>query len=159
MRFTVNTAKGAKNWGKTVYQTFFKVNGENQTGPVRIEANINDNFDSYSKTDLAKAPLPFIEKAYYEFGQVKKGQKVESSFVLKNSGKSDLVIHKIDSDKKGTVIENKMPVVIKPGSSASIKFRFDTSSEEGEVLNVLNLITNAPTKPNINFFISGIILK
>lgn len=158
MRYTVNTAKGEKNWGRTAYQTSFTVNGVKQTGTITVEANINDNFDSYTKTMLAKAPLPFIEKAYYEFGQVKKGQKVESSFLLKNSGKSDLVIHKIDSDKAGTVIDNKMPIVIKAGSTASIKFRFDTSGYEGEVLNVLNLITNAPTKPNINFFISGIIL-
>ena len=50
-----------------------------------------------------------------------------------------------------------MPLTIKPGGKADIKVKFDSSSLDytGEVIEVLTVITDAPTKPIFNLFITG----
>ena len=47
--------------------------------------------------------------------------------------------------------------VLKPGGKAEIKIKFDTSSIDytGETIEVLSVITNAPSKPILNLFITG----
>ena len=77
---------------------------------------------------------------------------------MSNRGHNDLIVYKIDSDAKGTVIDTAMPVKVKAGGEAVVSYKYDTSGQSGEVVNALTLVTNAPEKPTMNYFIAGSVL-
>ncbi len=54
-------------------------------------------------------------------------------------------------------MQTKLPLTVKPGGKAEVKVRFDTSTLDytGEVIEILTVITNAPSKPVLNLFITG----
>jgi Protein of unknown function (DUF1573). len=156
LTYTVHPAyMKEKAWGKTDFSTRFTLNGIDFDQKFVVTATIKDNFDTWDKAQIARAAEPFIEKSYFEFGNVKRGKKVDAAFSVTNKGKSDLVIHKVECDKKGVTFITKFPYTIKAGSTGTIKASLSTSGLDGEVLYVLNAITNTPQKPMFNLFITG----
>ena len=63
----------------------------------------------------------------------------------------------IDSEKSAAEIQTKLPLTIKPGGKAEVKIKLDTAAldYQGEVIEVLTVITDAPSKPILNLFITG----
>ncbi len=159
LTYMVNTSAGSKKWGKSNYSSGLIVNGQKFPSSIVVSGVIKDNFNSYTKQMVEKAPIPYIEKSYFEFGEVKKGRVFENEFVLKNTGKTDLVIYKFESEQGGVTFLTQTPVIIAPGGKASVKIKFDTRSFDGEVINVLTLVTNSPSKPLFNLFITGYVNK
>ena len=159
VKFTVNTTKGEKNWGKTRYNAVVKADGKPVDLTMGFGAMVTDNFDGYTHSQLQKAPEIVLQQSYHQFGTVKRGKKVTASIKVSNKGKSDLLIYKIDSEKSGVTFSNTFPFSVKPGGEGVISLSFDTSAYSGEPVNVLNLITNCPSKPTVNYFINGIIEK
>ena len=157
LNYSVDPARmGALSWGKQRFEASFRLNGREQTDKLAITGVIKDNFENYSKSDLASAPAPVVDRSYFEFGDVKKGATVSASYTIKNKGKNPLVIHHIDGQTAATV-QTKLPLTIKPGGKADVKVRLDTGAVdyEGEVIEILTVITNAPSKPILNLFITG----
>ena len=117
---------------------------------------IKDYFENLSKAQIEQAGIPVIERSYYEFGEVKKGATVPASYTIRNKGKNPLVIHHIES-QGAAEIQTQLPLTIKPGGKAEVKVRLKTASLDytGEVIEVLTVITNAPSKPILNLFITG----
>lgn len=148
-----------KAWGRTEFSTRFTLNEIEYDQKFVVTATIKDNFDKMDKVQSARAADPVIEKSYFEFGTVKRGKKVEASFSVTNKGKSDLVIHKVECDKKGVTFTTKFPFTVKAGATGTIRANLATNGQEGEVLYVLNAITNTPKKPMFNLFITGTITK
>ena len=76
------------------------------------------------------APKIEFDKSTHDFGKVTEGETVETVFLVKNSGKVDLVITDAQASCGCTV-----PVwpkeAIKPGKSAEVKVKFDTSGRGG----------------------------
>lgn len=160
VKYVINTNNGPKNWGKTAYNVSFVTDGTRQNGAVTLNTTINDDFDNMTVRQINNAPAPRLESTYNELREVKKGEVLRKNFKLGNSGKSDLVIHKIDVDGVNTKVLTKMPVTVKPGGTATIDFSFDAAKgEDGEVINVLTLITNSASKPQVNFFVTANIVK
>ena len=158
LTYTVNpAAMDATAWGKQRYEATFRLNGREQADKVTITGVIKDNFEKLSKADIEKAGIPVIDKSYYEFGEVKKGVSVTASYSIRNKGKSTLLIHQIEGQGSASTVLTKLPLTIKPGGKADIKVRLETDSLEytGEVIEVLTVITNAPSKPILNLFITG----
>ena len=60
----------------------------------------------------------------------------------------------------GYAPQTQLPLTIKPGGKADVKVTLDTGKLEysGEVIEVLSVITNAPSKPIMNLFITGNVL-
>ena len=155
----IDTKKGEQQWGKTFYPIKLAVNGKPQKGEVTIMASIQDNFDNYTRKMLDNAPVPYLEKTFYEFGEVESGKVMECSYNVKTRGKNDLVIHKIEVERAGVEVITKMPVTVSPSGQGVVKLKLDTSKMRGEVVNVLTLITNSPNKPMVNFFVNGYVNK
>ena len=124
---------------------------------MTVTGVIKDNFEQLSKADIERAGIPVIERSYYEFGEVKKGAAVTASYTIRNKGKSTLTIHQIEGQGSAATVLTKQPVTIKPGGKADVKVRFETASLDyiGEVIEVLSVITDAPSKPILNLFITG----
>ena len=158
LTYAVNpAAMGATAWGKQRFEATFRLNGREQTDKVTITGVIKDNFEKLSKADIEKAGVPVIDRSYFEFGEVKKGAAVTASYSIRNKGKNPLVIHKIEGQGDAATVLTKLPITIKPGGKAEVKVRLETAPLEysGEVIEVLTVITNAPSKPILNLFITG----
>lgn len=158
LTYAVNPAEmGGTAWGRRNFTASFRLNGKDYADKLTISSVIKDNFDSLTREQVADAGVPVIERSYFEFGQVKKGAAVTATYTVKNKGKSPLVIHHIDGQAGASTVQTQLPLTVKPGGKAELKVKYDTSAVEytGEVIEVLTVITNAPSKPIFNLFITG----
>lgn len=160
LTYTVDTkSTTGQLWGKTKMSFTFVINGKENKTPILVNGVIKDNFTSMTKEQMANAPNPTSDRSYFEFGEVKQGKVLEHTFVIKNKGKRDLIIHKVESEQAGVSILTKCPIVIKAGKQGTIKIKFDTSTYNSEVINILTMVTNSPDKPLMNLFITGNVIK
>lgn len=148
-----------KLWGKISLPFTFIIDGKSYSTPITVQGVVKDNFTSLTKEQMESAPVPTSDRSYFEFGEVKQGKVLENTFIIKNKGKRDLIIHKIESEHAGVQTITKCPIVIKAGKQGAIKIKFDTSTYSEEVLNILTLVTNSPQKPLMNLFITGNVIK
>ena len=158
LTYTVNPAEmGRTAWGRQHYTAQFRLNGKAYPDKLSISGVIKDNFEKWDKADIEQAGAPVVDRSYYEFGDVRKGTVVTAAFSLRNKGKRPLVIHHVDGQIGASTVLTPLPLTIKPGGKAELKVKFDTSALEsgGEAIEVLSVITNAPSKPILNLFITG----
>lgn len=153
-----NATKG-KIWGRHDFSLSFQVDGAPVPGRMTVTGIITDNFSGMTQREIAAAADPVVEKSYFEFGEIRSGKVVDASYKFVNKGKSDLVIHTVDKKDKGVSIVTRTPLTVKPGKSAEIKIRFDSSQSDGEMLEVLSVITNSPAKPIVNLFLTGNVIR
>lgn len=151
--YTIDT-KESKNWGNTTYTASVVCNGTKASTPVSIECMIIDNFTGMTKEEKNKAPMLLAENSSYNFGTVKRGEKVKASFNLRNTGHSQLLLHKIE--KKDEIAINTKKE-IQAGEKFTLEAVLDTKSRNGEVVYTLTLVTNSPNRPLVNLFITGTI--
>lgn len=93
-------------------------------------------------------PIMKFESLVHDFGIINEGDKVETNFVFKNIGRTDLVI----TDAKGscgcTVPEYpKSPV--RSGQIGKIKVSFNSSRKTGNQTKTVTLFTNTKNKTEI----------
>ena len=157
LNYSINTKLGEKKWGKSEYLAQFVLDGKPADEKIKVVANIADDFDGYTQAMKEKAPVPGFDKGYLDLNVIKKGTVIDHSIVVKNTGKSQLVIYKVDSDDGRTAILTNAPVKVAPGKKAEIKIKYDTSSQTGEFVSIVTLTTNSPLRPRLDFFINGII--
>ena len=86
---------------------------------------------------------------------MKKGETFDHTITVKNTGKSQLTIYKVDSDDGRTTILTPAPIKIAAGKSAQIKIKYETPAKEGEFVSIVTLTTNSPLRPRLDFFING----
>ena len=157
LTYTVNTKNGEKKWGKTEYWASFTIDSEPAEEKIKVVANIAEDFDGYTQAMKEKAAVPSFEKGYLDLQAVEEGITVDHTIIVKNTGKSQLVIYKADSDDGRATILTKAPVKVSPGKTAEIKIKYDTTGLSGEFVSIVTLTTNAPLRPRLDFFISGAI--
>jgi len=158
LTYTVDpTLMMRQEWGKQTFTGRFVLNGKKQQEQFTVSAVIVDNFRNLDSKQVKNAPVPIIDKSYYDFGTAVKGTVLEISYKIKNKGKSELLIYKVESEKSGLSQIGPTPFKIKAGGSATLKLRFDTREHSGDMINILTLITNSPSKPMVNLFITGTI--
>ena len=156
LTYTVNPAEmEGTAWGKQRYEATFSLDGRTYPDKLSITGVIKDHFDELTKAQIEQAAVPVVDRSYFEFGEVKKGHAVPASFSIRNKGKNPLVIHHVEG--ACTEVKCQLPITVKPGGKAEIKVKLDTEKLEyfGEVIEVLTVITNAPSKPILNLFITG----
>ncbi len=82
-----------------------------------------------------------FDKTVFDFGTVNEGDLVDASFVITNTGATDLIITKAQATCGCTV-----PVwpkeAIKPGESADLKAKFNTAGKRNKQSKSITLTTN-----------------
>ena len=87
-----------------------------------------------------------FKKMVHDFGRLKEGEKREFDFAFTNTGKEDLIIEDCKGSCGCTVPEwPKDP--IKPGQSAAIKVKFDSTKKEKDQEKSVTITAN--TEPEI----------
>ena len=102
-----------------------------------------ENVETAKERDVAYLKLPVVsfDKASYDFGKINEGDVVETSFVITNIGKSDLIIKKA-SATCGCTIPDWPKEAIKPGESAPMKVKFNSRGKRNKISKTITLVTN-----------------
>ncbi|MCF8336141.1 MAG: DUF1573 domain-containing protein [Bacteroidales bacterium] len=92
-------------------------------------------------------PKISFEQVYYDFGNIRQGEKVSYSFQYENTGDSPLVIEEAFASCGCTVPEyDKEPIL--PGEKGNIEVIFDSSGRRGNQYKSVIIKTNAPESKN-----------
>jgi Protein of unknown function (DUF1573) len=101
------------------------------------------------------APKIEISQETRDMGTVPKGQVIETDFVIKNTGGSDLVI----SDARpscGCTVSN-FDKLIKPGAEGKVHTSVDTKSFSGPISKSVLVVSNDPDRPQMNLFVKALV--
>ncbi|MDG1803779.1 DUF1573 domain-containing protein [Flavicella sp.] len=103
----------------------------------------NENVTTAKERDVAYLKLPVVsfDKASYDFGTIDEGDVIETSFEIKNIGKTDLIIKKA-SATCGCTIPDWPKEAIKPGESAPMKVKFNSRGKRNKISKTITLVTN-----------------
>ncbi len=125
---------------------------------VYLSANISEDFSKLTPEQLANAPMLSIDKEEFDFGRVLVGEVVDHYYVLKNEGKSKLVIRKVKASCGCTATQPEQ-MEIEPGRSTRIKASFNSAGRVGQQHKTITVITNDPRRSNITLTIKGDVYK
>lgn len=143
------------DWGPVSDMVNYTVNGKSDSRfRINLTATIIDDYSGATPAQIANAPALKADKGTFEFGNITAGEKIEIKFLLKNIGKSNLLIHKINSECGCTEVKIKDKVV-KPGTSTEITGQFDSAGQRGMINKAITLITNDPQIPNLVLWLRG----
>jgi Protein of unknown function (DUF1573) len=102
-----------------------------------------------------KAPRLTIVEPVKEYGEVAKGDKLDWSFVVKNTGNADLQIIAAKPGCGCTVAD--FDKVIKPGETGKVSAHVDTTNFSGPIAKTVTLETNDPSSPSSTLTIHAIV--
>jgi len=147
------------DWGFVVDRFIISINDKAiNNSPLTITASIEEDFSSLKETDLAKAPRVEFNTTSYDFGSVTEGTPVQYDFIIKNIGKSDLIIRKIKASCGCTTVTPSKSV-LKPGESTELSASFRTSGYSGRQGKTITVITNDPKNPTMILRMTGNVNK
>jgi hypothetical protein len=108
-----------------------------------------------ASTDAAKGPHLSLTEPIKDFGTVPKGQKLDWSFVVHNTGTSDLEILAAKPGCGCTVAD--FDKIIKPGQTGKVTAHVDTTNFAGPIAKAVTLETNDAATPNAQLTITAIV--
>ncbi len=154
LKLTYDASK-KNDWGYITDKILVFINNDrNPKNRILVSANIEENFSNLSTEQLANAPKITIDNKIFNFGDIKQGESKSHKFIVKNSGKSDLIVRKIKSSCGCTVVKlNKK--IIKPGQSEEISVIFKSKGKEGKQHKMITIISNDPTQQSLILRVKG----
>jgi hypothetical protein len=108
-----------------------------------------------AKKEAEKAPRLTIVEPVKDYGTIPKGEKLDWSFVVKNTGDADLQIIAAKPGCGCTVAD--FDKVIKPGETGKVTAHVDTTAFAGPIAKSVTLETNDPTTPTSQLTIHAIV--
>ena len=109
--------------------------------------------DTKAKAAVVAAPKIEVIPETKDAGIVAKGQVIETTFVIKNNGGSDLIINDARPGCGCTVAN--FDKVIKPGGEGKVVTSVDTKAFAGPISKSVLLVSNDPERGQINLFIKA----
>jgi hypothetical protein len=151
--------KARNDWGFVVDRFVLSINDQAiSNNPITITASIEEDYTNFTQKDYENAPVADFNTTSYNYGDVAEGEPVEFNFVIKNSGKSDLIIRKVKASCGCTTVQPEKNL-LKQGESTTIKATFRTNGYSGQQGKSITVITNDPKKSTIILRLSGNIVK
>jgi hypothetical protein len=131
-------------WDFSVDRLELLINGVAEANNrIHVTATVKEDFSSLSAEDLAKAAHVSFDKREFDFGTIGENQTVTHSFILTNTGKSDLLVRKVSASCGCTAVQ-PVKTIIAPGDSTEIKTVFDPRGRKGTQRKAITVITNDP---------------
>ena len=109
----------------------------------------------FAVADEVKGPRVSLVDPLKDFGTVPKGEKLDWSFSIKNTGTTDLEILSV-KPACGCTVAN-FDKVIKPGETGKVTARVDTATFAGPISKSVTVETNDPSVPQAQLTISAIV--
>jgi len=104
-------------------------------------------------------PNLYVDKTVIDLGEIRTDKIVEAKFLLKNTGKSDLIIRRIKTSCGCTTPNIEDGAVIASGKSRELLIKFNPVDKEGHVRHTILLTTNDEEKPETAIRIIGNVIK
>ncbi|GAF05195.1 DUF1573 domain-containing protein [Saccharicrinis fermentans] len=147
------------DWGFVYDQVFLKINGEtNYKNRISVNANIQEDFSSWSQEQKAKAAKISVDNKIFDFGEIKQGEKAKHTYYITNTGKSDLLIRKVKASCGCTAIK-PAKTTIAPGEKTAITAEFNSAGKSGRQNKSITVITNDPLASSTLLRIQGTVTK
>jgi len=147
------------DWGFVIDRMGLNINGKSERNySLVISANIEEDFAGLTAEQLANAPVLNVDDPEFKFGKINQGEKVEHTYMLTNSGKSDLHIRKVKASCGCTAVQPEKRVIT-PGESVSIKTVFNSAGKVGNQNKTVTIITNDPKKSKMILWVKGEVVK
>ncbi|MFN8481751.1 MAG: DUF1573 domain-containing protein [Anaerolineae bacterium] len=166
------TAPGASNLPDSVPSNVQGAPSGLQVKPAPSDPNaLHPNLEGFVPVSPSAVPVNngearlaiegINDKATYDMGDVKSGDKAVSKFTVKNVGKADLVINQMYTSCGCTLAEFAgrqvtddpfvPPIVIKPGQAEPLNITYDPKviQDEGKVDKFVQIFSNDPTAKKI----------
>ena len=105
------------------------------------------------KSSAVAAPKIEVIPETKDAGTVAKGQLIETTFIVKNNGASDLVISDARPGCGCTVAS--FDKLVKPGGEGKVVSTVDTKNFAGPISKSILLVSNDPDRPQLNLFIKA----
>lgn len=134
-------SKKANDWGSIVEEFNIVENGTVIEKPIKVHANVIENFAKLTPEAKANAPMLKVGNTV-NVGDVKAKGKKAVKFSVTNEGKTDLIIRKASCNDDNIEIEAPSKA-IKPGKKGDIKVTI-SNKEAGKLNARVTLITNDP---------------
>ena len=102
-----------------------------------------NNVEKAKERDLKSESLPVakFDTEVYDFGTIMEGDVVETSFVITNNGKSDLIITNAKASC-GCTVPTWPKEPIKAGASGTIEVKFNSRGKKNKQSKAITLTTN-----------------
>jgi len=104
--------------------------------------------------DQANPPRIEIANPVFNFGTALEGQHVTHDFVIKNSGRTELVITNVRTSC-GCTVASPAKQHLSPGESVELPVTFDTSFQKGAKVREITIFTNDPKSPQTIVTLQG----
>ena len=138
-----------EKYGSCVQRMVFipdRARGECQQ-PFLITAEIMEDFTRMTPEEKSMAPKISWDMTEFDFGDVQQEQKAVHFFKLKNRGKRDLIIRRVETTCGCTAVMPESRVV-RAGDSTRLKVVFHTAGREGKQLKTIRVTSNDFSQPN-----------
>jgi len=151
-------ASAANTYGFASHRIYLSLDGsKDHKSSVGVSATIEEDFSNLTPEQLKNAAAAnFVEKSF-DFGDMKQGDKKEHTFMLTNSGKSDLLIRRVRSSCGCTAVAPSKKIIA-AGETAPIKVTFDSRGKRGRQSKSITVITNDPKTPSTTLRITSNII-
>ena len=145
-------------YGFIMNRVYLKVDGKSDyRNSIGVSATIVEDFSKLSAEELANAPIVSWNENVHHFGDIKQGDKVHYTFVLKNSGHRNLIIRRLKTSCGCTVVSPEKRLIT-PGESVPLKVTFDSEGKRGRQNKAITVITNDPKQSTSILRISANVL-
>lgn len=150
-------AKIKNDWGFVIDRVNMILDDNNDPrNRISVSATIDEDFSSWTPQELANAPIAVWESKTFEFDTITQGESISYDYVLKNEGKSDLIIRKTKASCGCTAI-NLGSQVIKPGKSTTFETTFNSKGKSAKQNKTITVITNDPKNSSTLLRVTGFV--
>lgn len=146
----------ANDWGEMHAKFDVAVNGKTENDKqINVNATIKENFANWTAEQKLNAPILKVDDKFdlqnVEIGKKKKTYK----FYVQNTGKSNLVLHKIKSNNENIKIEYPSKPIA-PGKKGEIKLTINSEGKKaGKFSYRATVICNDPNHSTTGVIVSG----
>lgn len=126
---------------------FFTDEEENSNKSFTIMATVYEYFPPMTKAELEKAPKLVVDKRLHDFGNLRSGEVVKTSFKLVNTGNSPLNIRQTKANC-GCTVSKPGKKDLAPGESTTLEVTFNPEGRVGNQQKNVTIFSNDPQNPN-----------
>lgn len=140
-------ASKTNEWGFVTDHIDILVNHQDK-GSINLVGNISEDFSSY-QGNFEKAPVITLSETEANVEHVAKNSTNTHEFYIQNTGKSELIIHKVKASDSETSV-NIPKLTLKPGKKVKANITYKTKNTP-RITKIIQFITNDPQHPTVNY--------
>ena len=108
-----------------------------------VMATVEEHFAPLTQEELQEAPIISFSGKTHDFGTVRAGEMLSTTFTVTNNGRTPLVIRDTKTNC-GCTVTNVEKETLKPGESGQIEVTFNTRGRRGRQEKAVTVFSNDP---------------